>query len=272
MTTMTIREKAAREWRVYRRLIRLHVASGVEYKGWWLMLIQVLFVVASDPISTVLVFSRFGPVGDWTVERILMIYALAVASFGLAETFFRGFDYFPFRMIQNGAFDRLFLRPCSLFTQVAASYFHIHRTVRPVTGLIVVAWSLGRQGIRLDVSSAGMLVLAILGGMLLYCGVFVLTSGLSVFTVRGIDWIYILTNASYQIARIPHEYLPLAMKSLFTFLMPVLVISYYPASAACGWGAPQWTGWLAFPAGCVFFALSLLIWRVGVRHYKSTGS
>jgi len=69
------------------------------------------------------------------VERIILIYALAVTSFGIAETFCRGFDYFPWKMIQTGDFDRLLLRPKSLFTQVAGSFFHIHRLSRIATGI-----------------------------------------------------------------------------------------------------------------------------------------
>ena len=58
----------------------------------------------------------------------------------------------------------------------------------------------------------------------------------------------------------------------FTFLRTVLVIRVFPASVACGRGAPAYLGWLALPAGSAFFALSLAVWRMGVRHYTGTGS
>jgi ABC-2 type transport system permease protein len=90
------------EAKVYFKLLRLHLLSGMEYKGWWMMLIQVGFVVVTDPLSTVLLFSRFGSIGEWSVERIILIYALAVASFGLAESLCRGFDYFPWQMLRSG--------------------------------------------------------------------------------------------------------------------------------------------------------------------------
>jgi ABC-2 type transport system permease protein len=131
-------ERIIAEGRIYFKYLRIHLLSSMEYKGWWLMLIQVLFVVITDPLSTVLMFSRFGNIGEWTVERIILIYALAVSSFGLAESVCRGFDYFPWQMIRTGNFDRLLLRPRSLFTQVAASFFHLHRVVRPFTGICAV--------------------------------------------------------------------------------------------------------------------------------------
>jgi len=108
--------------------------------------------------------------------------------------------------------------------------------------------------------------------------VFVITSGISIFTIKALDWIYIFTNASYQVTRCPVEYMPKLLKYSFTFLMPVLVISYYPAAAVCGWqwadgrAEPYWTGWMCVPAACLFIAASFLVWRIGVKKYQSTGS
>lgn len=260
------------ESKIYFKYLRMHLLSGMEYKGWWLMLIQVLAVVISDPIATVLLFSRFGNIGEWSVAHIILIYALAIASFGLAESLCRGFDYFPWQMLRSGDFDRLLLRPRSLFVQVAASRFHLHRLVRPITGICAALWALSELGVSLTPAKIGILFMALAGGCLLYCGVFVLTSGLAFFTIKGLDWIYILTNASYQITRCPEPYMPKALKSMFSFVLPILFISFYPAATVCGWGYPKWLGLMALPAGAAFLGFSLLVWRIGVRHYKSTGS
>ena len=264
--------KVAKEWKIYISMLRMHFLAGLEYKGWWLMVLQVLFVVISDPIATFFLFSRFGAIGPWTLERIMLMYAIAITSFGLAESLCRGFDYFPWKMIRSGDFDRLLLRPRTLFVQAAASYFHIHRLSRVVAGIGVILWCLNRLGVVLDIARAAMLMLALLGGTLMYCGVFVMSSGIAFFTIKALDWIYIFTNASYQMTRCPVEYMPRTLYRMFTFFMPLLLISYYPASAACGWGESMWKGFLALPAGAAFLGMSLLVWRFGVRHYKSTGS
>lgn len=261
-----------REIRVYLKLIRMHFLSALEYKGWWLMCLQVLVVCVGDILSTFLLFDRFGAIGKWTVAHIVLIYALAVTAFGLAESFCRGFDYFPWNMLRTGDFDRVLLRPVSLVTQVAGSFFHIHRLVRAATGLGLIFWALHRLNIPLNAANLLILILALLGGTVVYIGVFILSSGIAFFTVRALDWIFILTNASYQVTRIPAEYMAPALKHFFTFFMPMLLISYYPAAVLCGFSDQRWTAFLSIPAGVAFLLLSLLIWRVGVVHYTSTGS
>lgn len=236
------------------------------------MVLQVLIVVITDPLGLLLLFSRFGSIGIWSVEKILLIYAMAITSFGLAETFCRGFDCFPWRMIRSGDFDRILLRPSSLFVQVAGSYFHIHRLSRVISGIAAIVWCLWQLGVQPTLINMSVIILALIGGFLAYTGVFVMTSGLAFFTIQGLDWIYIFINASYQVTRIPMDYMPKVLRNLFTFFMPMLLISYYPASAACGWGESYFKGLLALPAGILFFLFSTLIWNYGVSHYKSTGS
>lgn len=261
-----------RSLKIYLKSMRLNHLSAMQYKGWYFMIIQVVMVVVSDPISIVLMFQRFGDIGEWSFWRIILIYSIAVTSFGLAETFARGFDYFPWRMIRTGDFDRLLLRPCSLVVQVACSYFHIHRAARVVSGLIVVFLSLYKLDAAINLQNMLILISALIGGFTAYTGIFMMTSGIAFFTIKGLDWIYIFTNASYQVTRCPIDYMPKLLKNMFTFFLPILLISLYPASVICGWGEPLWKGMLALPAGLIFFTVSLAVWRIGVLKYKSTGS
>ena len=261
-----------KEIKLYLCYMRIHFLAGLEYKGWPLMFLHVLLYTVMDPAAVILIFSRFGNIGEWTMERILLIYAITFTSFGLAESFCRGFDYFPHHMVRSGNFDRLLLRPKSLFTQVAASYFHAHRMARPVAGVAIIFWSLNRIGADISVYGIIMISFALIGGFLMYTGILLVGSGISFFTIGALDWIYIFTSASRDIARIPVDHIPDILRRVFTLFVPMLVISYFPASAIGGWGGPCWRGWLALPAGALFFCMALLVWKIGVRHYKSTGS
>lgn len=257
---------------LYFKYIRMNFLTGLQYKGWPLMILQTLFVVVTDPIGLILMFQRFGNIGSWSVYSILLLYAIAVTCFGLAESLFRGFDYFPWKMLRTGDFDRLLLRPRSLMVQVAASYFHIHRFARAFGGAFTVVYCLRKLHIILSSMDVLMLLLCFIGGTITYMGVFVFTSGIAFFTIKGLDWIYIFTNISYQVIRCPIDYMPKVLKGMFTFVMPMVVISYYPAAAICGWTDSYYRGFLALPAGTAFFLFSTFIWRFGVRHYRSTGS
>ena len=257
--------------KLYFKYIRIQLLAGLQYKGWPLLVLSTLSVVVTEPITVFLLFWRFGNVGEWTVERVMLVYGLAVTSFGLAEVFSRGFDYFPWQ-IRTGEFDRILLRPRNTFLQIVAARFHIHRIARAAGGLAMVLWSLSRLGVPATAANMAVLTLALAGGYLTYTGVFVFSSAASFWTIQALDWIYIFTNISYQVVKSPPELLPRWLKNMFIYIMPMMVFCYFPAASVCGWGLPTVLGWLALPAGAAFFGLSLLMWKVGVRHYSSTGS
>ena len=58
-------------FRLYWRYIRMNFLSGLQYKGWPLMILQTFFVVVTDPLST-LSFFCFGVLrirsdrGEWS--------------------------------------------------------------------------------------------------------------------------------------------------------------------------------------------------------------
>ncbi|HEX3047732.1 MAG TPA: ABC-2 family transporter protein [Bacillota bacterium] len=258
-------------FQLYFRYLKANFHSQLQYKGWPIQIIMVLFHVMTDPLAVLLLFSRFGNIGGWTVERVMLVYGMAVTSFGLAEVFSRGFDSFPWQ-VRTGAFDRILLRPRSTVVQVMGMRFHLHRLSRVLGGGFMIGWSLFRQGVSLNPEQLIQLSLALAGGYLTYTGVFIFISAFIFWTIQPLNWIYLFTNCSYQVTKCPPSLLPHWLRNTFIFVMPMLVFSYYPAAAICGWGIPPVLGWLAFPAGALFLLLSLALWRVGVRFYTSTGS
>ena len=74
----------------------------------------------------------------------------------------------------------------------------------------------------------------------------------------------------------PITIFPKAIQFILTFLLPFAFLNFYPASALLGKAIPQ-----GYPAilpflsplvGALVFALSVLLWNWGLKHYKSTGS
>jgi ABC-2 type transport system permease protein len=65
-------------------------------------------------------------------------------------------------------------------------------------------------------------------------------------------------------------------RDLFTYAIPLGCVNYFPGIAILGradpLGTPGFVGWIAPLAGPVFLIVCLQGWRIGVRHYRSTGS
>lgn len=260
------------EFRLYFRYVGMEMRGQMQYKGWWVQILTVLFTLMVDPIEVLLLFDRFGSVGEWTVSRVMLMYGMAVFCFGLSESLVgRGFDYFP-NIIRSGEFDRILLRPRSLFVQTAGARFHLHRFSRVSGGAVIIWLALRAQQMPMTPANGCMLLFGLIGGFLTYTGVFMLTAAPAFFTVEGVQFTYIFTNGSYQVAKVPPMYLPDWLRRTFLYIVPMFAFCYLPAGAACGWGVSHMAGWMALPAGALFCALAYGVWLACARHYSSTGS
>jgi len=255
---------------LYWRYARLHIKEFLAYTGWPMTMVSALLFVVMDPLDLLFMLDRFGSVGEWSASRLILMYSIALTAFGLAELFGRGFDSFP-PLVRNGEFDRVLLRPRSLFLQSMTLRFHLTRLVRVFGGFLMMIYALRAQAFVPSALNIFILAGALAGGAMVYIGVFILGAAFAFFTVEGGNWIYVFTNGSYQLAKLPPEYLPGWLGGIFRFVMPMLVFSYYPASVVCGWGEPLWTGFTALPVGAAFMGLTLIAFRFGVKHYRSAG-
>ena len=67
-----------------------------------------------------------------------------------------------------------------------------------------------------------------------------------------------------------------AFRGLFGYGLGYAFAGYYPALTllrrADPLGLPAWAGWCSPLVAMVAVGLAALVWRAGIRHYRSTGS
>jgi ABC-2 type transport system permease protein len=98
---------------------------------------------------------------------------------------------------------------------------------------------------------------------------------LAFFTIEGLEILNVLTYGGVETAEYPLAVYRPGFRLFFTFVIPLACIGYLPGLSLFDRnhdGISQAWFMLAPAAGVVFLAVSLQIWKWGVRHYTSTGS
>ena len=117
---------------------------------------------------------------------------------------------------------------------------------------------------------------AIFGGACLFYGLWVLQATLAFWTIETLEIVNTVTYGGVETAQYPLVIYRPWFRRFFTAVIPLACVSYFPALAimdrSAGSGVPSVLQWLAPAAGVGFLALSLQVWKIGVRHYRSTGS
>lgn len=263
--------------RLYFRYFGASIRAQLQYRASVIVgTLSQFVIIGLEIVGIWAMFDRFGSLRGWRLEEIALFYGLVNTGFALAEAFGRGFDVFP-DLIKSGGFDRLMLRPRRLALQVASQELRLHRAGRLLQGLIVLAWAAARLQVQWDLPRVGLVVLTIAGGACLFYGLFVLQATLAFWTIQSLEIMNAVTYGGTETGQYPMSIYRPWFRKFFTFVIPLACVSYFPALAILGrrdeaLSSPLWFQCLAPLIGVAFMLVSFQAWKLGVRHYRSTGS
>ena len=262
--------------RLYCRYVGISIRAQLQYRAATAMLaVGHLLVTGIEFLAIWALFHRFGHLRGWSLPQVALLYGMANSAMALAEGGARGFDTFA-SQVKAGTFDRLLLRPRSTALQVAGQQLQLLRLGRLLQGLAVLGWAAWSLGLSWSPAQVLLLCGAILGGACLFAGLFVLQGTMAFWTIESLEIVNTLTYGGVETAQYPLAIYATWFRRFFTYVIPLACLNYFPALALTEvhdpLGTPGWVPWVSPLVGVAFLLATLQVWRLGVRHYTSTGS
>ncbi|MDE6220613.1 MAG: ABC-2 family transporter protein [Lachnospiraceae bacterium] len=257
--------------KLYMKYASVCTQSVMQYKVSFLLMIIGRFLLAfCELIAIKFLFYGFTQIKGYTYGDILLCFAVIQMSFTFAELFGNGFKVFS-GMVRSGEFDRMMLRPCSLILQVMGSRFEVGRTGPLLTAFITLVLGIRHSQVTWNLMTVWTMAAMTIGGTLLFIGLFVLEASFCFFSIEDTSLINVLTYGAKTHGKYPIDIYGKGILRFCTYVIPYTLIQYYPLQFLLG-KTRSW--YLAFcPLGIVVFLLfCYLIWRFGVKNYKSCGS
>jgi ABC-2 type transport system permease protein len=261
---------------LYRHYAKVSIRSQLQYRASVVIsTLGALLITAIEFVAVLALFDRFGQIRGWTLPEIALFYGMISIAWALCDAFARGFDAFA-QMIKAGDFDRILLRPRSTVLQLLAQDLTLRRAGRLAQGLAVLGYASTAGTIEWTLGRAALLVASIACGMCAFLGILVLQAASAFWTVEGLEVWNAFTYGGVTMSQYPLAIYRSWFRGLFTYVIPLACVNYLPGMAILGradpLGTPAYVGWIAPLAGPLFLILCLQAWRIGVRHYRSTGS
>lgn len=262
--------------KLYFKYIRLNIESQLQYKASFIMMAFGHFLITFiEFLGLWVLFERFNNIKGFTLEEVALFYGVVHCAFAITEAWTRGFDVFP-RLVRSGEFDRILLRPRTTVLQVLGNGFQAMRIGRFLQGLVVLIWAVNKLNIKWTLSKSLLLIGSIIGGNLLFSGLIVLQATLSFWSVQSLEIVNSFTYGGVQAAQYPISIYKPWFRRILIYIIPLATVNYFPSLSILGktdsLNFPSWMGWASPLVGLGFFLFSLFIWRIGVKHYTSTGS
>lgn len=233
------------------------LTTGIEFLGVWAL------------------FDRFGRLGSWSLAEAAFFYGVVNVSFAFAEALTTGVDHLG-DLVRRGEFDRMLLRPRSPVLQLVAYELALRRIGRLLQGGAILGFASLSLGVDWTLGKSLLLAATLLGGVCLFLGLFLLQATAAFWTTETLELMNTLTYGGVETAQYPLAIYARWFRGIFTFVVPLAAIAYFPVVALLErpdpLGSPLWFQRAAPLLGMLFLLGALGFFRLGLRHYQSTGS
>lgn len=173
--------------------------------------------------------------------------------------------------IRTGKLDFMLLLPVNTRFLVSFRQVDLGGFVNAAGALCVIGYALHRLGHTPGLAQIAGFLLLVLVGILIHYSLMLMLSATSFWTVRaqGIVWGY---YNLFNIARLPDEAFRGAFKAVFTFALPMLLVSNVPVKLLVDKLGSPWEMALLLILAVLIYAASELLWRTALKRYTSASS
>lgn len=225
--------------------------------------------------AVVVVFGHAGTLAGFSMHEGLLVYALAAFAFGGAQFLMGSVDRLG-EHIRTGSFDTMLVRPVSPLIQLAADQFSPRRLGKVVPALIVLVFALVMCDIDWTLGRALMVPALLASGVVVCSSVWLLSGCLQFFAADAREAANSVTYGGQALTEYPIAIYGRGLVRSVTFVLPLAFVSWQPALYLLDrpdpTGLPEVLRFLGPLVAVVLALVAALVWRFGLRRYRSTGS
>jgi len=261
---------------VYVHLLSAQVRSQAQYGTSFAIDVVGSIAFGLLDVVTVVVLFRVSPtLAGFTFPEVFLMTALASSAFAIADLLVGNVERLRF-YVRTGLLDAVLVRPLGALLQLAAMDVAPRRVGRVAFGIAMVALAAVQARLALGPAGLALLAIAPVAGAVIFAAVFVASASVAFWWVESGEMANAVTYGGHDFAAYPVSIYGALMRRAFAYGLGFAFVSYYPALALLGradpLGAPAALGYCSPLFAVAAAALAGLVWRTGVRHYRSTGS
>jgi ABC-2 type transport system permease protein len=209
-------------------------------------------------------------VPGWTYEEALLVGGWFTFLRGIIEGAISPSLTTVVDHIRRGTLDFVLLKPTDAQFQVSTARFEIWPVSRVIMALAIFVYAFQRMGQAPSLMGVTLAVALLASSTLLLYSLWILTVSAAFYVVKVDNLVY-LFDSLFDAARWPATVFKGWLDILFTFVIPLAIMTTYPAEAMLG--RLRYSAFFASLAGALIFAtFARLVWLRALGRYTSASS
>lgn len=257
--------------RLFRVQVRYSVALGMQYRVDFIIQgVVSLFWVVVTLVPLMIVFGQRPTVAGWSYPEALVVAGWFIALKGLLEGAITPSLMAVVEHIRKGTLDFVLLKPADAQFLVSTTRFQPWALVDVIGGVVVVVWAFVLLDRIPHPAQVGASLALLVAAVAVLYSIWILVISLA-FRVVRVDNLTYLFQSVFDAARWPITVFRGPVRFIFTFVLPLAIMTSFPAMALLG--TLETRAWAISLAGAAAFAwASRQVWKASIRHYTSASS
>jgi ABC-2 type transport system permease protein len=257
--------------RLFAIQLRVSAAQAMAYRANFLAQgVMSLVWMALTLVPLIVIFGQDEKVADWDEPLALIVMAYFLAVRGVIEGMISPSLVDLVEKIRSGSFDYVLLKPVDAQAMISASHYEPWRVFDLLGAIAVVVYAFVQLGAPPSLAHLVAGIALFIAGVLAAYALWILCAAASFWVVRLDNLMYLL-SAIFDTARWPVDVFQGAWRFAFTFVIPVAVMTTFPAKALLG-DLEAWQSLATAGGSLLLLVLSRLVWRTAIRSYTSASS
>jgi len=256
---------------VVRAQLRASIAIALQYRLEFAVEgALALLWVGVTLVPLLVVFGARENVAGWTFPEMLVVLGWFVALKGVLEGTLSPSLLQVIDHVRKGTLDFVLLKPADAQLLVSLSKIEPWRVTDLAAAAVIFSIAFRRIGTLPAPADVALAAVLLCAAVLILYSIAIIVVSIAFVAVR-VDNLLYLFQSVFDVARWPSSVFRGALAFLFTFVLPLALMTTYPALALLG-KITLTTAGGALAGTLAFAAVARAIWKASIRRYTSASS
>ena len=251
--------------------LRISAAAGMAYRADFLLAgAMAIGTMAMTLLPLFVVYQEREVVAGWDAPSALVLMAYFLGLRAVLEGMISPSIIDLTERIRSGAFDYVLLKPVDAQVLISTSRYEPWKIVDLIGAIALAVYALAIRDKPVHAADVGLGIVMFLSGVVAMYGLWIVCAATSFWVVR-LDNLTFLLGSIFDVARWPVQMFPQVWRIIFTVIVPVALMTTYPAKALLGELDAE-SAFATLGGACVLLLVGRLVWRTAIRSYTSASS
>ena len=253
---------------VYKICVKTAVTQAAAYRFDFFLNLAMTFVGSLGfPLVALLIYGAGSGFPGWSFYEVLLIQSLFSLSHALARICLGDVLWTTMNHVRQGSYETVLLKPMDSLTYIIATTFSPSSFGQFLCGLALFTYAISQTGVPSIINIFAFFILFV-AGVAVMAGIQLIMAAAS-FKWVGNSRLPEMFQSVEAFGQYPIDIFPNVINALITFVIPVGLVGFFPASALLG--RVDTSTFIAVVPCALFFLLGVWLYKWMIRLYKGAG-